>query len=587
MVSNSYLLVPACEEGNGTGHLRRMIDLYIRLKESSSCFVFIYSRSISEIHNRLLSHGVDSDDLYMETLPAAGFWDFIIVDYRSTSRSLVDLLGSRGVLIGIDEGGPLRGGYDFLIDIIPALSNTVKPNISSTGLMDLPKKHLYKKAGNNPKKILVTFGGEDPKELTKVILDYIKTHGYFRKAEITAVVGEKFLVDKYRDSVEFLVSPSNLKDILFEYDLIITGFGLTAFESLAAGVPFILLNPSLYHQKLSLKCGFYEIGVIKPNKKKLDIFIRNGVNFISIQDRYIPNESINLKDLILSINNSKADCPVCHYKCGVEDLIHRFETRNFYSCPVCNITFQVDFSLPRNSYKREYFFDDYKKQYGKTYLQDFKNIQKLSAARLKIISSLKPSSGNVKLQLLDIGCAYGPFLAESVKYGFLPTGIEIIPEVADYVKNQLGFEVLSGSFEDAPFGKTFDLTTMWYVIEHFTDLNLVLTKVNTFLKPGGIFAFSTPNSSGITGRKSMDFFLGESPSDHISIWNPVITKKLLMRFGFRVKRIQVTGHHAERFPGLSKIKSKSGYKMVNFISKVFSLGDTFEVYAEKVKDING
>jgi hypothetical protein len=85
----------------------------------------------------------------------------------------------------------------------------------------------------------------------------------------------------------------------------------------------------------------------------------------------------------------------------------------------------------------------------------------------------------------------------------------------------------------------------------------------------------------------MDLFLKESPFDHISIWNPAITKELLMRFGFRVKRIRVTGHHAERFPGLSKIKSKSGYKIMNLISRVLSLGDTFEVYAEKMKEIDG
>jgi 2-polyprenyl-3-methyl-5-hydroxy-6-metoxy-1,4-benzoquinol methylase len=295
---------------------------------------------------------------------------------------------------------------------------------------------------------------------------------------------------------------------------------------------------------------------------------------------------VDLKDLVLSINKNKTDCPVCHHKCEASDLTHRFEKRNFYNCPVCSITFQVDFSLSHNSYKKEYFFEDYKKQYGQTYLEDFKNIQKLAYSRLKIISQMNHSSIRDKKRLLDIGCAYGPFLAESRKFGFIPSGVEIIPEAADYVKSELGFEVLSGSFENVSFDNTFDTLTMWYVIEHFTDLYLILTKVNTLLKPGGIFAFSTPNSSGITGRKSMDLFLNKSPSDHISVWNPVITSKVLSRFGFKVKQIRVTGHHPERFPGFSKIKSKSGYTIVNFISKVFSLGDTFEVYAEKMKEIN-
>ena len=586
MVSNSYLLVPSCEEGNGTGHLRRMIDLYRKLKETTGSSVFIPAKAIPEIHKNLLSNGVDPADLYTETLPETEFWDFIIVDYRDTPASLIDILKLKGFLIGIDEGGGSRGGFEFLIDIIPSLGNKTKPNISASGLMDLPAKRLYDEECYNDEKILITFGGEDSIGLTTTLLDFIETHGYFHKAEITVVVGEKFVSDKYSGIIKFLVSPGNLKNILHEYDLVFTSFGLTAFESLAAGVPFVLLDPSSYHHKLSLNCGFYEIGVIKPDRKKLDRFIRGGADFLSLQERYIPDEYMDLKDLVLSLNKPEDTCPVCHHECGDEDLTHRFETRNFYTCPVCSVTFQVDFLLSQDSYKKEYFFEDYKKQYGRTYLEDFGNIQKLAGRRLKIISSIKPSFINEETTLLDVGCAYGPFLAESAKYGYIPTGVEIIPEAADYVNSELGFQVLSGSFEDVSLEKTFDILTMWYVIEHFTDLSLVLTRANSLLKPGGIFAFSTPNSSGITGRKSMDLFLKESPLDHISIWNPAITTELLMRFGFRVKRIRITGHHAERFPGLSNIKSKSGYKIMNFISKVLGLGDTFEVYAEKMKEID-
>lgn len=586
MMSNSYLLVPSCEAGNGTGHLRRMIDLYRKLKVSSLCSVFILPGTIPEIHNNLLSSGVDSADLITGALSKTDLWDFIVVDYRDTPVSLIDLLLPKGFLIGIDEGGGSRGGFEFLIDIIPALANPVKPNISAAGLMELPQKRLFNETDNNYNKILITFGGEDSKGLTATLLEFLKIYGYFHKSEITVVAGEKFVTDMSDGRINSLVIPADLKNILHKYDLVFTSFGLTAFESLAAGVPFVLLNPSCYHHKLSLSCGFYEIGVIKPDRKKMDRFIRNGADFAFLQKKYIPDEYIDLKDLVLSINKNKTDCPVCHHECEAADLTHRFETRNFYSCPVCSITFQVDFSLFYNSYKKEYFFEDYKKQYGQTYLEDFKNIQKSAYNRLKIISRINHSSARDKGRLLDIGCAYGPFLAESEKYGFIPTGVEIIPEAADYVKSELGFEVLSGSFENASFDKTFDTITMWYVIEHFTDLYLILTKVNTLLKPGGIFAFSTPNSSGITGRKSMDLFLNKSPSDHITVWNPAITSKVLTRFGFKVKRIKVTGHHSERFPGFSKIESKSGYTIVNFISKVLNLGDTFEVYAEKMKEIN-
>jgi putative ABC transport system permease protein len=51
MDSNSYLLVPSCYEGNGTGHLRRMIDLYKVLKEDFS--VSTPEASLTTVNNIL------------------------------------------------------------------------------------------------------------------------------------------------------------------------------------------------------------------------------------------------------------------------------------------------------------------------------------------------------------------------------------------------------------------------------------------------------------------------------------------------------------------------------------------------------
>lgn len=551
------------------------------------CSVFIPVGTIPEVHKNLLFSGVTATDLFTGTLPGNDLWDFIVVDYRKTPASLIDLLQPRGFLIGIDEGGTSRGSFTFLIDVIPSPVNPVKPNLSATGLMDLPEKRLYDDPPYNYRKIIITFGGEDPENLTASLLDVFKIYGYFQKSEITVVTAKKNIKDLNNEDIKFLVNPANLKDILHEYDLVFTSFGLTAFESLAAGVPFILLDPSPYHHKLSLNCGFHEIGILKPDRKKMDKFIRDKAEFMVLQEKYIPDKYTDLKDIVLSINKTKNDCPVCHHECRASDITHRFETRNFYRCPVCSISFQVSFLLSYNNYKKEYFFEDYKKQYGKTYLEDFESIQKMAVRRIKIIQSIQHLPANNVAALLDVGCAYGPFLAEASKHGYIPTGVEIIQEAVGYVRSELGFQVLSGSFEELSFKKNFDILTMWYVIEHFSDLYLVLAKVNSLLRPGGIFAFSTPNSAGITGKKSMERFLKKSPVDHISIWNPETADKILRRFGFEIKRVRVTGHHAERFPGFSKLKSKSGYKIMNFISRILKLGDTFEIYAQKMKECDG
>lgn len=586
MQSNSYLLVPVCSEGNGTGHLRRMIGLYRELKENSSAAIFIHVAQFSEIHKNLLVNNVEEADIYLLSLPKNKLWDFIVIDYRSISSNLINYLSNKGFLIGIDEGSHNRSSFNYLIDIIPSVGSSVKPNISSTGLMDLPERREYGPSvlcKNLYKKILISFGGEDPAGLSEKLIEFIGSNNFFPESELT--VTGKIKADRCSPLVKSL-STNNLKDILDDYDLIFTSFGLTAFEALARGVPFILLNPTSYHKILSRKCGFFEIGVKNPNRKKLEQFISAGHNYKELQDQYIPNNYTSLKDLILSVNKTKSICPVCNHSCTPLDIVHRFETKNFYSCPDCHIIFQINFLSYGNSYKKEYFFEDYKKQYGRTYLEDFESIQNLAAGRIEIINSITSFEGIENPGLLDVGCAYGPFLVESSLGGYTPLGVEIIPEAAEYIRSKFGFDVFTGSFEDAVFEKTFDVVTMWYVIEHFMDPGKILSQVNKILKPGGVFAFSTPNSSGISARRKMTAFLKNSPMDHITIWNPEISSIVLKRYGFKIKKIRITGHHPERFPLNSGKKSGPGYKILNLISNLFKLGDTFEVYAVKMKEID-
>jgi 2-polyprenyl-3-methyl-5-hydroxy-6-metoxy-1,4-benzoquinol methylase/spore coat polysaccharide biosynthesis predicted glycosyltransferase SpsG len=587
MDRNSYLLIPSCSEGNGTGHLKRMIDLYKALKNVFRVSVFITIKEISVIHKSLLKESIDKNDILFESLPDSGVWDFIIVDYRSSPDQLISNLKHKGFLIGIDEGSNNRKYFNYLIDIIPSISDSIPANITSIALMNLPERFDYKLT-TSFKKILISFGGEDFLNLTGKLLTFIHEKKYFTDSEITIIDNKDRIFENFSESVKILKIQKDLSKILKNFDLVFTSFGLTAFETLASGVPFVLLNPSEYHKKLSIKCGFFEIGITKPNKKKLDHFLFQLADFKDLQKKFIPEKYLKLKDLILFLNITESICPVCGHNCEPINIINRFETKNFYKCPICHITFLENYQLPSDSYTKGYFFDDYTKQYGKTYLEDFNNIQQMAVSRLKKINSImgRKDRLNSELKLLDVGCAYGPFLVESSRCGFSPGGVELIPEAADYVHSEFGFPVLTGSFEELMFTETYDVITMWYVIEHFIDTGLILAKVNKLLKTGAVFAFSTPNSAGISGRKKISDFLNESPLDHITIWSPGISENVLKRYGFKIKGIKITGHHPERFPFLDKIKLKFGYRLVNQLSRLFKLGDTFEVYAVKVKEID-
>jgi 2-polyprenyl-3-methyl-5-hydroxy-6-metoxy-1,4-benzoquinol methylase len=258
-------------------------------------------------------------------------------------------------------------------------------------------------------------------------------------------------------------------------------------------------------------------------------------------------------------------------------------------------------SAPPIEYSQDYFFESYKNQYGKTYLDDFPHLQKNGERRLHLINTLPdlkrnapivPADG-MKHRLLDIGCAYGPFLAAAKNQGFEATGIDPAADAVDYVRKTLGINAVQGTFfESLPelkkahgTGKDrdlYDVITLWYVLEHFEEPGKALTAINGLLVTGGILAFSTPSAAGISRRKSLYSFLEHSPADHWTIWDPRRTAAILKRYGFRLKKLIITGHHPERFPPLP-----FGMKFPLALSRIFGMGDTFEVYAVKTRELQG
>ena len=240
-------------------------------------------------------------------------------------------------------------------------------------------------------------------------------------------------------------------------------------------------------------------------------------------------------------------------------------------------------------YEKSYFADEYKKQYGKTYLEDFESIKKSCLGRMSHIESLYSVKKLKTKNILDIGCAYGPFLSAARDFNWVPFGADIASDAIEYVNKTLGIKAVNASFADIDLKKEFnieklDCVTMWYVIEHIKDLNSTLKSVNRLLKKNGIFAFSTPNASGVSAKADKESFLSLSPKDHYSLWELKNTAKYLKRFGFKVCKIAASGIHPERVPFIKKhgINSESIiFKIVYHLIKFFKNGDTYEVYCRK------
>lgn len=99
-------------------------------------------------------------------------------------------------------------------------------------------------------------------------------------------------------------------------------------------------------------------------------------------------------------------------------------------------------------------------------------------------------------RLLDVGCGLGFFLKKMREFGSWEAfGCEISPEGAGYARDTLGLpNIFNGRLEDGPFKeRSFDLVTLWDVLEHIPDPDPLLSRVRELLKPGGMVFIHTPN----------------------------------------------------------------------------------------------
>jgi len=168
-------------------------------------------------------------------------------------------------------------------------------------------------------------------------------------------------------------------------------------------------------------------------------------------------------------------------------------------------------------------------------------------------------------RVLDIGCQSGDLCHQLLQLGYEPYGIEIVKELINTAKAR--HPHIKYEFADCekhiPFtDKFFDIVWAGDVIEHIRFTDVFVNEINRVLKPGGIFALSTPM--------------------HNKIKNVIIS---LCNF---------EKHFDPEFPhlrfysmkSLASILKKRGFEIVsvNYIGRIKPIANSMLVLAKKAED---
>ena len=140
--------------------------------------------------------------------------------------------------------------------------------------------------------------------------------------------------------------------------------------------------------------------------------------------------------------------------------------------------------------------------------------------------------------LLDVGCALGGFLAVAQEHGFQVEGVEIAEYAAEQARTRLHIKVTNSDIYSAELApESYDVITMWDVIEHLTEPNLAFEKIIRALRPKGYVAFSTGDVSSAWARLTGKRWQLLTPPQHLYFFSQRSMSGLLKRHSFSVKEI--------------------------------------------------
>jgi 2-polyprenyl-3-methyl-5-hydroxy-6-metoxy-1,4-benzoquinol methylase len=175
-------------------------------------------------------------------------------------------------------------------------------------------------------------------------------------------------------------------------------------------------------------------------------------------------------------------------------------------------------------------------------------------------------------KILDVGCSFGFSLDVARRRGWAVTGIEVSEYAAEYARQQLGLSVINKAILDVELEKnSFDVITMWYVIEHLPNPKQVMHHLKNIVKSDGLLVVSTPNVESYRARIQGQKWRIWIPPEHLLYFSPETMKSLCSHCGLEVIDYETALPYEKYF------RSAKLYKLFNKLK----LSDNIVYYIRK------
>ena len=226
----------------------------------------------------------------------------------------------------------------------------------------------------------------------------------------------------------------------------------------------------------------------------------------------------------------------------------RFTVMTCRDCGLVYVTPRLTGQALLDVYDEGYWKSSNPKQRGYAdYARESALYLKTFQKRMALVSRWLPA----KARILDVGCAAGYFLRVAQRHGHDVHGVELSQAIAVEAVNALGADrVHIGTLDDAVTAmdyrpRSFDLVTLWDVVEHIPEPQPVLRRVRELLAPTGKLLLETQNVASRWARLLGPRWHHYKHDEHLYHFDPGTIRRLLDQCGFRV--LQVSPRYAGKY----------------------------------------
>ena len=230
-------------------------------------------------------------------------------------------------------------------------------------------------------------------------------------------------------------------------------------------------------------------------------------------------------------------CPICNSSERVKafDAVDYFSTKEtfpVYDCSSCGFRFTNNFPSD-DIIGRYYDSSDYisHSDSKKGLINKLYHFFRKQMLKKKVNLVTEYALGG---RLLDIGSGTGYFLNAAKDRGYRVSGIEKDSKAREYAITNFGLDIYDEQSLWNIRNESFDVITLWLVLEPMQNLNEVVAKIKNILKPDGVIILALPNHKSHDGKKYKGYWAAYDVPRHLWHFTPNTVEKLLSKHQFKI-----------------------------------------------------